>query len=112
MSAINASDFQEALECYFFEGYQYSVIIRFLEKYHGISISLSTLKRKLRDLNLTRRRNPSSLLEVWNAVHQELNGPGKLSLLKAEFIGCNDLKYVQLYIGVILSIKQLGFFDA
>ena len=40
---------------YFFEGYEYRVIICFLYFVHGVSISLHQLKRALRAMNLHRR---------------------------------------------------------
>ena len=40
---------------YFFEGYEYRVIICFLYFVHGVSISLRQLKRVLRAMNLRRR---------------------------------------------------------
>ena len=45
---------------YFFEGYEYCVIICFLYFVHGIRLSVRQLKRVLRCMNLRRRVHPSS----------------------------------------------------
>ena len=39
------TDVRELIEYYFNCGYSYAVILEFLGKYHGMSISLRTLKR-------------------------------------------------------------------
>ncbi len=44
--------------------------------YHGIALSLRTLKRRLRQLDLSRRNQPSSLNDIWHAIEHELCGPG------------------------------------
>ena len=38
---------KEAIEAYFNSGFSYNALLCFLEKYHGRSMSLSTLKRRL-----------------------------------------------------------------
>ena len=38
------------IESYFNRGYQYTEIVGLLEKYHGVTITLRTLKRKLATL--------------------------------------------------------------
>ena len=40
---------------YFYRGYPYSDIVDLLQKQHGVSLHLRTLKRKLKDLGLKRR---------------------------------------------------------
>ncbi len=61
---------------YYQLGHQYDVIARFLNMYHGIHISLRTVKRRLKSYELSRRLHPSAYMDVWNAIHTELNGPG------------------------------------
>jgi len=39
-------------------------------------MSERTLRRRLLDYGLRRKMQPSSLLDVWNAVRLELHGPG------------------------------------
>ena len=41
-----------ALKYYFNEGYEYEVILCFLQKYHGIQMSLQTLKDRFRSFGL------------------------------------------------------------
>ena len=69
-------DLADVIRGYFSNGHRYSVILHLLKEYHGIAISLRTLKRKLRDLGLCRRRQPSAMIDIWNAVLEELRGPG------------------------------------
>ena len=49
------------IRSYFEKGFSYRLILYFLVAYHGIRMSLSTLKRRLRRLNLRRRGCHSSL---------------------------------------------------
>ena len=50
----------DLIKQYFFEGYEYCVIICFLYFVHGIRLSVRQLKRVLRCMNLRRRVHPSS----------------------------------------------------
>ena len=50
----------DLIKQYFFEGYEYCVIICFLYFVHGIRLSVRQLKRVLRCMNLGRRVHPSS----------------------------------------------------
>ena len=43
------------VRAYFEAGYAYSLILRFLESLHSITLSLRTLKRLLRQMGLRRR---------------------------------------------------------
>ena len=46
---------EELVKSYFYAGYTYNLILCFLAGVHGIIVSLRTLKRVLRRLNLRRR---------------------------------------------------------
>ncbi|XP_057190659.1 uncharacterized protein LOC130554804 [Triplophysa rosa] len=46
--------------------------------YHDIKISLRSLKRRLKNAGLFRRKNYSLLSDVRNAIRAELRGPGQL----------------------------------
>lgn len=76
-------DERSIIENYFFDGFQYRSILRFLSEYHNIDISYRTLKRRLRQYGLARRRRSPSLLTVWNLIHAELQGPGRLGGYRA-----------------------------
>ena len=90
------------IEHYFWDGFRYSSIVRFLSEYHGLHISIRTLRRRLRDYGLSRRNAPPALMHVWNAIHSELSGPGlcKISLdwmsLAVSYI-CDALAYVKYW---------------
>ena len=51
---------EDLIKQYFFEGYEYCVIICFLYFVHGIRLSVRQLKMILRCMNLRRRVHPSS----------------------------------------------------
>ena len=76
----NSENEREAIESYFFSGYEYKTVISFLSKYHDINISLSTLKRRLDEYGLKRKNsdefNDENIAEI---VQQELDGPGCVS---------------------------------
>ena len=64
----------ELVSQYFKQGYSNLEILEFL-KLHGISISLSTLKRRLRSLALSRRSTISDD-DLKNAIEKELGKSG------------------------------------
>ena len=74
----NALTREEIIENYFNLGLTASEIALFLVSVHGIRISLRHLKRILRQLGCIRRRHPSDLNEVVQAVEEELRGSGSL----------------------------------
>jgi hypothetical protein len=61
---------------YYWRGHEYAAIVRFLMHYHGIGMSVRTLKRRLMSYGLCRRNQSSPLIDVWNAIEKELQGPG------------------------------------
>uniref|UniRef100_A0A3P9JDE3 Integrase core domain-containing protein n=1 Tax=Oryzias latipes TaxID=8090 RepID=A0A3P9JDE3_ORYLA len=63
---------------YFNEGHSYSVILDMLLSLHGVRMSLRTLKSKLNQSGLYRRKYYSSRTTVINAIRAELRGPGQL----------------------------------
>lgn len=50
--------------------------MKFQKEYHGVDISVRTLRRRLIEYGLRRRQQPSAFIDVWNAIHDELRGPG------------------------------------
>ena len=70
---------KEAIEGYFNSGFSYNAIICFLEKYHDMSMSLSTPKRRLSQCNLKRNKTDVDLADVERLIRNELDGPGSIS---------------------------------
>ena len=72
------------IETYFLAGFEYDTIVSFLERFHDIHISLSTLKRRLRDYGL-KKRNSADLNqnEVRRIIREELDGPSCMSGYRA-----------------------------
>ena len=64
----------ELISQYFKQGYNNLEILEFL-KIHGVTISLSTLKRRLRSLGLS-RRDTASDHELKDAIEKELGKSG------------------------------------
>ena len=74
-----AVDKEEVLIRYYFQrGFDYSVVLLFLKKYHALEISMRTLHNRLRDYGLRRRNTNSDDGEIYQAIQEELDGPGCL----------------------------------
>ena len=84
LSSENLTE-KEAIEAYFNSGFSYNAFLCFLEKYHDIivsrtnyddmSMSLSTLKRRLSQYNLKRNKTDVDLSDVERLIRNELDGP-------------------------------------
>ena len=66
---------EDIIRFYFYRGFNYEEILKFLQKYHDKEMSLSTLKR-IRNYGLQRRNIEYDLDVVRDAVRSLLNGPG------------------------------------
>ena len=69
---------REMIEYYFHCGYENNVILDFLSIHHGLNMSLSTLKRRLREYGLRRHQLQFDEQMVRNLIEVESNGPGEL----------------------------------
>lgn len=67
---------KEAIEAYFYGGFSYRVILLFLDKYHDMPMSMSTLKRRLCEYNLKRNKADINLPAVEKLIRDEMDGPG------------------------------------
>lgn len=76
ITRINANDRNEAIKEYFNAGFQYAEILGFLFIINGVSLSLRQLKRILKALGLSRRKRPSEISNVVDAIEMELSGSG------------------------------------
>jgi len=94
---------QQLIELYFWRGFKYEVIVKFLKEYHDVELSMRTLRRRLIDYGLRRRNQPSSLMQVWNAVHSELRGPGMNTAITISF--CCIIECCIMLI-LLLNIKK------
>ena len=75
---MNRRELRLLIERYFHLGFENQVILDFLKNRHGITISLSTLKRRLRDYGLKRRGAQIEDQEVREILLREISGPGQL----------------------------------
>ena len=65
-------DERELIEYYFNCGYSYEVILEFLDRYHDISISLRTLKRRPSAYSLKRKKHEVEVAQVRNLIKSQL----------------------------------------
>lgn len=74
---------RDLIEQYFHKGLKNKEIVLMLEKYHGIEISIRTLKRRLQDFGLKRRQqfyDDHDLEYVKTVIEREIaNGPDSLN---------------------------------
>ena len=64
---------------YFHLGYDYETITDLLQVYHSITMSVCTLKRRLRNYNLVKRKINADEDLVWNIIRSEMQRPGQLA---------------------------------
>ena len=67
----------DQLREHFHLGYENEVILQFLVDYHGIKMSVSTLKRRLRDYGLKRRENEVDVDQLRDIIRNEISGSGQ-----------------------------------
>ena len=73
----SCKELRTVIERYFHRGYENKVILDFLKRHHGITISIATLKRRLRDYGLRRRGVDVEEDQLENVIRQEMSGPGE-----------------------------------
>ena len=74
----NYGESEELIKMYTNSGYTNGVILAFLNKYHGISISMSKLQRRLKIYGLSRHNMGVDQDEVKALIGKELDGAGCL----------------------------------
>ena len=76
--AMNSREVRRLIEHYFHHGFQHQVVVDFLNNRHAVTMSPSTLKRRLRDYGLSRRIVDVSDHEVREIVQRKMSGPCEL----------------------------------
>ena len=66
---------EETIREYFKKGFTYDEILALLDKYHGIRMSIATLKRLIKEYRLKRRNVRYDLNSVRNKIRSLLDGP-------------------------------------
>ena len=75
--ADGSQDVKKTLICeYFNRAFKYNEILMLLDKYHGITLSIATLKRSLNVYNLKRRNPVYDVDFVRDKIKSLLDGPG------------------------------------
>ena len=69
---------EELIKSYFLYGFDYQTICMFLEKFHGITISLRTLKWRLAGHRLNKIGSDISDASLQVIIEREVNGPSSL----------------------------------
>ena len=72
-------DERELIEYYFNCGYSYEVILEFLDRYHDISMSLRTLKRRPSAYGLKRKKHEVDVAQLWDLIKVEMAHAGAQS---------------------------------
>ena len=76
-----AVDKEEVLIRYYFQrGFDYSVILLFLEKYHATEMSMRTLHNRLREYGLRRRNANSDDAEIYQAIQLTISSCGSVRM--------------------------------
>ena len=75
---MDSKEVRRLIEHSFHHGFQNQVIVDFLNNRYAVTMSPSTLKRRLRDYGLSRRIMDVSDHEVREIVQREISGPGEL----------------------------------
>ena len=75
---MDSKEVRRLIEHPFHHGFQNQVIADFLNNRYAVTMSPSTLKRRLRDYGLSRRITDVSDHEVREIVQREISGPGEL----------------------------------
>ena len=92
---------EQLVAMYFDKGYPYQVILLFLAAFHGIIMSMSTLKRILRKNKRRRRRKHSSLHHVGRYI--------MVSWRKGICITCSsELLYASSNLYIQTELEQSG----
>ena len=69
---------EELIKSYFSHGFNYQTLCTFLEKFHGVTISLRTLKRRLADYRLNKIGSDISDASLQVIIEREVNGTSSL----------------------------------
>ena len=75
MADRDAQGEEETIRDYFKNGFSYDEILALLDKYHGIRMSIATLKRRIKEYGLKRRNMRYDLNSVRNKIRSLLDGP-------------------------------------
>ena len=80
---VESEELQYWVRYYFNQGFEYSEILKFLQKYHRTIISKSTLLRRLKDYGFSRRTDKNLSLETKREsrerIHSLIEGPASSS---------------------------------
>ena len=107
-------DREEVLIRYYFQrGFDYSVILLFLEKYHPTEMSMRTLHNRPRDYGLRRRNANSDDAGIYQAIQQELDGPGTPFVCGTPFVWITEYRHQEgrskgLYNNLTLKEQPYG----
>ena len=75
MADRDAQGEEETIREYFKKGFTYDEILALLDKYHGIRMSIATLKRRIKEYRLKRRNVRYDLNSVRNKIRSLWDGP-------------------------------------
>lgn len=77
MKRCEMADERSLIQNYFRLGFENEVILQCVVDYHGIKMSVSTLKRRLQDYGLKRRENEVDVDQLRDIIRNEISGSGQ-----------------------------------
>ena len=75
MADREANGEEAAIRDYFKKGFTYDEILALLDQYHGIRMSIATLKRRIKEYGLKRKNLRYDLNSVRDKIRSLLDGP-------------------------------------
>lgn len=69
---------RDIIKHYFDAGYKYATILSQLERHHNISMSIRTLKRRLDDYGLKKKKNEVDVEQIRRLIQEIIVGPGSM----------------------------------
>ena len=97
---------EEAIRYYFSKNYQYKTILSLLDKFHGISISRSTLLNKLKQFGLRRRGNVVDENRIREYILREIDGCGNMLGYRAIWRRLQSKYNVQVRRSVVQTVLK------
>ena len=76
MADRDVLDEEDAIRDYFKKGLTYDEMLAFLDKHHGIEMSIATLKQRIKEYGLNRRNENYDINTVRVKIRSLLDGPG------------------------------------
>ena len=102
----SSGDEKLAIEHYFKRGFCYETSVHFRAEYHGISMNVRTLKRRLRHYGLRRTNHLHSEHSVREIIKREIEGPSSLLWYRGMWNKLRTTYYVTVPRDMVMKISE------